>query len=42
MLGLPGQLEGGQAEYVRVPLADTTAVRAPDSEFAHIHMRTSY
>ncbi|KAJ9602992.1 hypothetical protein H2200_012287 [Cladophialophora chaetospira] len=31
MLGLPGQLEGGQAEYVRVPLADTTAVRAPDT-----------
>ncbi|KAK5237050.1 hypothetical protein LTR47_002228 [Exophiala xenobiotica] len=31
MLGLPGQLEGGQAEFVRVPLADTSVVKAPDT-----------
>lgn len=32
MLGLPGQLEGGQAEFVRVPLADTSVVKAPSSK----------
>ncbi|OAG45260.1 hypothetical protein AYO21_00608 [Fonsecaea monophora] len=30
MFGMPGGVPGGQAEYVRVPLADTTLFKSPD------------